>query len=134
MQAPYEDDHTLFVRLAAAVYRCLVARFEECYAVVHESWLVLHRSPVETLEVVDANDLAIEPAGSHPRAELEAYTGVRLNYLSKAYSRALCQFPVLCERLEEVNGRALDAVRLRALCDAHDAAQPLDARIRSISL
>jgi hypothetical protein len=119
MQASYDDDYALFARLTAAVYRSLVARFEECFALEHESWLVLHRSPVESLEVVGADDFATEPAGS----ELEAYTGMRLSYLSNAFRRAFCLFPLLCERLEDVNGRKLDAAQLRVLCDAHDADQ-----------
>ena len=108
-------------RLTAVVYRSLVARFEERFAVEHESRLVLHRSPVESLEVVGADDFVTEPAGS----ELEAYTGMRVTYLSNAFRRALGLFPLLCERLQEVNGRALDAAQLRVLCDAHDADQPL---------
>ena len=119
MQASNHDDCALFARLTAAVYRSLVARFEECFAVEHESWLVLHRSPVESLEVVGADDFATEPPGS----ELEAYTGMRLSYLSHAFRRACCLFPLLCDRLEEVNGRKLDAAQLRVLCDAHDADQ-----------
>ena len=52
--------------------------------------------------------------------------------MSVACGDRICLFPVLCERLEEVNGRALDAARLRALCDAHDAEQPLaDERVVS---
>jgi hypothetical protein len=97
---------------------------------VHESWLVLHRSPVESLEVVGADDFATESAGS----ELEAYTGMRLSYLGNAFRRAFCLFPLLCERLQEVNGRALDAAQLRVLCDAHDADQALaDERVMSPS-
>jgi hypothetical protein len=134
MQASYDDDCALFARLTASVYRSLVARFEECFAVRHESWLVFHRSPIESLEVVGADDFATEPAESDSRSELEAYTGMRLNYLSKAFRSALCLFPLLCKRLEEVNGRALDAGRLRALCEAHDAEQPLeDERVMSPS-
>jgi hypothetical protein len=119
MHASYDDDYALFARLTAAVYRSLVARFEECFALEHERWLVLHRSPVESLEVVGVDDFASQPAGS----ELEAYTGMRLSYLSNAFRRAFCLFPLLCERLKEVNGRKLDAAQLRVLCDAHDADQ-----------
>jgi len=119
MQASYDDDYALFARLTAVVYRSVVARFEQCFALEHESWLVLHRSPVESLEVVAADDFATEPA----RSELEAYTGMRLSYLTKAFRHAFCLFPLLCERLEEVNGRKLDAAQLRLLCDAHDADQ-----------
>lgn len=128
MQASYDDDYALFARLTTVVYRSLVARFEECFTLEHESWLVLHRSPAECLEVVCADDFATEPAGS----ELEAYTGMRLSYLSSAFRRASCLFPLLCERLKEVNGRTLDAAQLRVLCDAHDAHQPLaDERVMS---
>ena len=129
MRPSYDDDHAVFARLTAAVHRSLVARFEESFAVEHENWLVLHR---ESLEVVGTDDFGAERAGSDARSELEAYTGMRLNYLRNAFRHAFCLFRVLCERLEEVNGRVLDAARLRALCDAHDAEQPLpDERIMS---
>jgi len=61
MRLPYDDDHALFARLTAAVHRSLVARFEECFAVEHENWLLLHR---ESLEVASADDVGAEPAGS----------------------------------------------------------------------
>jgi hypothetical protein len=130
MQVSYDDDYALFARLTAALYRLLIARFEECFALEHESWLVLHRSPAESLEVVGADDFATE----HARCELEAYTGMRLSYLSNAFRQAFCLFPLLCERLEEVNGRKLDAAQLRVLCDAHDADQQrTDERVMSPS-
>jgi hypothetical protein len=94
--------------------------------------LVLHRSPIESLEVVGSDHFATEPAGPDGCGELEAYTGMRLNYLRNAFRRALCLFPLLCERLKEVNGRALDAAQLRVLCDAYDVKQPIaDERVMS---
>ena len=50
------------------VYRSLVARFEERFAVERESRLVLHRSPVESLEVVGADDYVTEPARVRARS------------------------------------------------------------------
>jgi hypothetical protein len=126
------DDHALFARLTAAVYRSLVARFEEWFAVEHENWLVLHRSPLEHLEVVGPEDFATESAGSDARAALEAYTSMRLSYLRDAFKRAFCLFPVLRAHLQIVSERELDGARLRALCNAYDAEQSrADERIMS---
>ena len=123
MQAPYAEDHALFAKLTAGLYRSLVARFEERFALEHESWLILHRSPVASLEVVAADDFAAELTASDARSELEFYTTLRVSYVKDAFRRAFCLFPVLHERLEEVSGRALDLARLRALCDTYDAEQ-----------
>jgi len=123
-QTPYAEDHALFARLTAGVYRALVARFEEWFSVEHKSRLVLHRSPVASLEVVAADDFAPEFTASDARSELELYTNMRVSYVKDAFRRAFCLFPILHERLEEVSGRALDLARLRALCDTYDAEQP----------
>ena len=131
-QTPYAEDHALFAKLAAGLYRSLVARFEERFALEHESRLILHRSPVASLEVVAADDFAKECSASDARSELEVYTNMRASYVKDAFRRAFCLFPVLHERLEEVSGRALDLARLRALCDTYDAEQPqADERVMS---
>jgi hypothetical protein len=131
-QPLYDHDDALFAELTAAVYRSLVARFDECFTLQHENWLVLHHSPPAILEVVGNDDFASEPTTAG--AELEAYTGMRVSYIRAAFRRALFVFPVLRERLEAVSGRTLDTAQLRVVCQAYDAGQPVvDDRLMSTS-
>jgi hypothetical protein len=69
----YDQDHALFAQLTAMLYRSLIARFEEGFALEHESCLVLHRSPGASLKVVgekhvfrpwEARHLSCAPADS----------------------------------------------------------------------
>ena len=123
IQTSYGEDNALFAKLTAGLYRSVVARFEERFSVEHKSRLVLHRSPLASLEIVAADDFAPELTASDARSKLELYTNMRVSYVKDAFRRAFCLFPVLHERLEEVSGRALDLARLRALCDSYDAEQ-----------